>query len=108
MNNLKIGDTALITCDAWFYAPDGRAYRAVYGTVRAILGDQETLGIKTNARSTNWYLEVGDTTIAGCQIHYAIRCNTPPPECVSDEREHEGTVRKYSRMSHVYNADCPK
>lgn len=67
-----IGKTVLITTDHWFYAPDGKTYRAVFGTLRNVLADSDVLGIKTNARSTNWYLEVGNMVIAGCQIHYAM------------------------------------
>lgn len=67
-----IGQTILVTTDNWFYAPDGKTYRAVFGTLRGVLSDGQVLGIKTNARSTNWYLEVGNMVIAGCQIHYAM------------------------------------
>jgi len=73
--SIKIGDKALITTDLWFFAPDGQQYRAVFGTVKAIRSSEETLGIKTNARSTNWYVEIGDVILAGCQIHYAIKTN---------------------------------
>jgi len=71
----EIGKTYLITTDNWFVAPDGKQYQAVYGTVNAILSDDETLGIKTNARSTNWYVSIGRMLIAGCQVHYAIQCD---------------------------------
>jgi len=103
--NLNVGDKAIITCDSWFYAPDGRSYRAVFGTVKAVRSDQETLGIKTNARSTNWYIEIGNTTIAGCQIHYAVKCRDVPPAKVADERETDGKVMAFERASHIYNAD---
>jgi len=71
----EIGKTYLITTDNWFVAPDGKQYQAVYGTVNAILSDAETLGIKTNARSANWYVSIGRMLIAGCQVHYAIQCD---------------------------------
>lgn len=76
---INIEDTVLATLDNYFFTPDGKQYRAVFSKVRAISGDQETLGIKTNARSTNWYATIGDMTIAGCQIHYVVKtddCNT--------------------------------
>ena len=47
----------LITTFEWFTAPDGRQYRAVWGEV-TILDDSRTLGVKTNAKSTNWYARV--------------------------------------------------
>ena len=58
-SSMQIGQKALITTDAWFYAPDGRQYRAVFGTVKAVRTSEETLGVRTNARSTNWYVEIG-------------------------------------------------
>lgn len=103
--NIEIGSRVLITTDNWFYAPDGRSYRALFGTVKAIRSDSETLGIKTNAKSTNWYAEVGNMLVAGCQIHYAVSCSDPPPAHVDDEREVDGAVKAYRRASHVYNAD---
>ena len=70
----------LITTDAWFTGPDGNDYRSVWGEV-SILTD-EVLGIKTNARSANWFAKVGTEKhhliIAGCQIHYAMRCEERP------------------------------
>lgn len=101
---INIGDWALVTTDNWFIAPDGAQYRAVYGKVRAISGDQETLGIKTNARSTNWYATIGSTLIAGCQIHYAIKtdkCNTDPYE---DAEYKDGVEIKLIRRSNIYYA----
>ena len=47
----------LITTDSWFYAPDGKQYKAVWGEV-SILSDS-ILEIKTNARSANWFARVG-------------------------------------------------
>ena len=70
---LKENKKMLLTTDNWFYAPDGQAYKAVYGTVKRVMNDEETLGIKTNIGSSNWYVEIGNMFIAGCQIHYAIQ-----------------------------------
>lgn len=70
----------LITTDRWFTAPDGSDYKSVWGEVE-ILQDS-ILGVRTNAKSTNWYAKVGTeenhVIIAGCQIHYAIKCNDKP------------------------------
>lgn len=77
---MNTGEKYLITADSWFYAPDGKTYKAAWGTV-AILGD-DALGIKTNRNSTNWYAQIGSgdrhIIIAGCEIHYAVRCESPP------------------------------
>lgn len=95
----------LITTDAWFYAPDGKQYRAVYGDVE-ILGDN-ILGIKTNARSSNWFAKVGTESnhiiIAGCQIHYAIRTDEAPNmNNVFDESIDNGEVKKFVRSNQIY------
>jgi hypothetical protein len=105
--NIQPGQKALITTNAWFYGPDGRQYHAVFGTVKAIRADEETLGIKSNRNSTNWYVEIGNMTIAGCQVHYAIRCET----CNTGETEAwtsdaANGVRVFRRPSSIYNADA--
>ena len=70
----------LITADAWFLAPDGKQYRAAWGEVEVI--DDSILGLKTNRNSTNWFAKIGNDEkhiiIAGCQIHYAIKCENKP------------------------------
>jgi len=77
----------LITTDGWFFGPDGRQYRAVWGEVE-ILGD-EVLGVKTNRNASNWYAKVGTegnhVIVAGCQIHYALRCEAEPAPGVDKE-----------------------
>lgn len=102
--NIQVGDKALVTTYQWFYAPDGAQYRAVYGAVKSIQSDEETLGIKTNRSSTNWYLEIGNMTIAGCQIQYAIKTD----ECnLGEAKDHsvkEGVVSNMVRPSHIYSA----
>lgn len=103
--NYKIGDKILVTTDGWFYAPDGQNYRAVHGTLKGIHQDQELFGIKTNARSTNWYLEIGNMMIAGCQVHYAIKSyhinfdNTHQSEVA-----HEGRLKLSDAPCRIYNA----
>jgi hypothetical protein len=103
---IKIGSTVLITTNNWFYAPNGRSYRGVFGTVKAVMDDEQTLGVKTNRNATNWYVEIGNMTIAGCQIFYAVECASPPPDEVKDFSEKEGDVKRYFRPSLIYNADA--
>ncbi len=98
----------LITTDQWFYAPDGKQYRGVWGEVE-ILSDN-ILGIKTNARSSNWFVRIGSeenhVIIAGCQIHYAVRSeNKPNTDKVLDESFHEGAYKENMRSSHIYIAE---
>jgi len=104
--NIIVGQRVLATLDNWFYAPDGKQYKAVYGTVGAVRDSSETLGVRTNARSTNWYVEIGRMTIAGCQIHYVIQCDdvhlgTVVEQHVSAEK---GAI-EYVRPCAIYPAD---
>lgn len=103
---IKTGCKALVTTDNWFTAPDGNLYKTVFGTVKAIHSDKETLGIETNSKSTNWYLEIGNMFIAGCQIHYAIRTDKVSFEICTREIEHEGKLNIVKEsVSRIYNAD---
>lgn len=104
-DQFSVGKKVLINTDNWFYAPDGKAYKAAWGTVQAIDTDEKTLGVKTNARSTNWYLQLGNLLIAGCQIHYAVASDTCNTGDVRDSREIDGVVNHFTRQSYIYNAD---
>ncbi len=104
--NLQIGKKALIKTDNWFHAPDGKQYCSVFGTVKGVYTSEETLGVKTNAKSTNWYVEIGNMTIAGCQILYGIAtdtCNLGEYEDYHTSAEHG--CKKFMSPSRIYNAD---
>lgn len=99
------GTKYIVTTDAWFFAPNGQSYRAVWGEVR-ILPDS-VLGVKTNSRSANWYARVGTdedhVVVAGCQIHYAVRSEKPPQkEFVKDYSTDKGVVTNFKRPSMIY------
>jgi hypothetical protein len=78
---IENGNKYLITADNWFIAPDGESYRAIWGTCVLKLS-QEVFGFTPLRPSTNWFVVCGkggkEIIIAGCQIHYAIRCEDPP------------------------------
>lgn len=78
----------LITTDHWFVAPNGLMYNAVWGEVEII--EDSFLGIKTNRNSSNWFAKISGERdcmiVAGCQIHYAMKCEDKP---------HTGTVRDW-------------
>lgn len=96
----------LITTNNWFIAPDGQQYRAAFGTVTAIESDSETLGIKTNRGSTNWYVKIGSMIIAGCQIHYCIRTDKVVSDPPVVDLEYNGQYRpQRPSKSLVYDAD---
>jgi len=102
----QIGKKYLITTNNWFCAPDGRMYNAVFGTVHAVLSDEQTLGIKTNRGSTNWYVSIGSMLIAGCQVHYAIKTERFNAAPFTREIEHEGELKSSKESGpRIYNAD---
>ena len=98
----------LVTTDQWFLAPDGQSYKSVWGEI-AVLEDS-ILGLKTNRNSTNWYAKIGgeDThvIIAGCQIHYAVKCeNKPKLNKHIQEDFYEGKRIESKGMTRIYLAE---
>lgn len=105
INKIQLGDNVLITSDSWFYAPNGLKYRSIWGTLNGIYDDKQFLGIKTNARSSNWYVQVGNHSIAGCQIHHVIKTDNAHFGEVDDvSYNHEGAAT-FKRPSEIYNAN---
>ena len=101
MSGKEISGKYLITTDNWFYAPDGKQYRVVWGEVK-ILTDT-ILGVKTNRSSSNWFARVGTeedhVVVAGCQIHYAVRSEHPPH---TGPVEESSGRKKYRRLGAIY------
>lgn len=99
----------LISTDGWFYAPDGIQYKAAWGSVNIIQDD--VLGVKTNRNSTNWYAKVGSeekhVIIAGCQIHYATKCEERPnTEDVKDwQADAANGIKEFTRPTNIYIAE---
>jgi len=100
----------LINTDNWFIAPDGRQYRAVWGSVK-ILNDNEVFGIKTNRGSSNWFALVGNgknqMIVAGCQIHYATKSDERPnTEDVPDyQADAASGLRTFSTPTKIWIAE---
>ena len=99
----------LINTDEWFVAPNGKNYKAAWGNVKIV--EDTSLGLKTNRNSTNWYAKVGSEDnhiiIAGCQIHYAVRCENKPTTEPSDEwvADANNGLREYKAPSRIYIAE---
>ena len=99
----------LITTDNWFIAPDGKNYRAVWGDVEIV--DDSILGIKTNRNASNWFAKVGTENnhviVAGCQIHYSIRCDKKPS--ITEVEDYHTTAtegcKKFDRPSQIWIAE---
>lgn len=105
MINASVGDKVLVTVDNWFYGADGKQYRAIFGTLNGVCTAEDTLGIKPNGKSTNWYIKVGNTTIAGCQVHYVLKTDTVNDDPVEDYNLHDGNYQISVRPSAIYMAD---
>jgi len=99
----------LITSDNWFYAPDGLQYRAAWGNVNVI--EDSALGLKTNRNSTNWYAKIGSENnhciIAGCQIHYAVKCDNKPntEDVKAYDADAANGKKDYERPTNIYIAE---
>ncbi|GER59295.1 hypothetical protein ULMA_14030 [Patiriisocius marinus] len=98
----------LITTDNWFYAPNGLKYRSVWGDVKIL--EDTLLGVKTNRNSSNWYAFVGSEekgmVVAGCQIHYAVKCDkTPNTDNVKELIYDGGKSKEIERPSEIYIAE---
>ena len=98
----------LITTDEWFIAPNGNQYKAAWGNVEIV--EDSLLGLKTNRNSTNWFAKVGSedkhVIIAGCQIHYATKCNEKPN--LDDNKEwttNDNGILKYDAPTRIYIAE---
>ena len=99
----------LITTDNWFIAPDGKQYKAAWGEVEIL--EDGFLGLKTNRNATNWFAKVGSKDnhiiIAGCQIHYAVRCEKEP--IVSDVKDYHTDAsvgcKEFKRPTQIYLAN---
>ena len=95
----------LVTTNQWFMAPDGQMYQSVWGNVQIV--SDSILGVKTNARSANWYAKIGPDDsfiiVAGCQIFYAVKCEQRPFDgpCLMDERV-DGTNVNYETRTRIF------
>lgn len=104
--NFEKGKNYLINTSEWFIAPDGDSYKAVWGTLWGVFSSEETLGAKTNARSTNWYVVIGNMTIAGCQIHYVMETENVNFEPIEGEIDHNGERKSVmNTRTRIYNAN---
>lgn len=96
-----INQKVLITTSNWFYAPDGRQYRGVWGELKAIHEAGKALGFIPNRAHANWFLEVGDMIIMGCQVMYIVQCNQYTDGDVEDWTHKEGKLDVHPPNNHL-------
>jgi hypothetical protein len=102
-----INKTVLLTSQSWFYAPDGKQYKSVWGTLKGIHEAGKTLGFIPNRSHANWFIEIGNMTIMGCQVLFVVLCDKPEMGPVTDwtyEKE-GGKAIEYERPTAIYIAD---
>src|SRR6186713_78831 len=102
-----IGQNCLITTSQWFVAPDGCEYRAVYGKLIAIHEAGKTLGFIPNRSHANWFIEIGNMIIMGCQVMYIAACKDEPnfglAKAWSSKSDNSG-IAEYETPTKIYNA----
>ncbi|QGZ16194.1 hypothetical protein Hena1_00180 [Erwinia phage Hena1] len=98
------GQKMLITTDNYFFAPDGKQYRAAWGVCHGVQDADSTLGLKSNRGASNWFVLLGNLLIAGCQIHYAVACDTMSFGKTHSYDIHEGVRKDFISDCMVYNA----
>lgn len=98
-----IGKKVLVTTQNWFYAPDGKNYRAAWGTLRGVNEAGKTLGFIPNRSHANWFIDVGALTIMGCQVMYVLDCPEKPADgMVEDYTSNDGNLKCFTRPSAIY------
>lgn len=78
-----IGQKVLITASEWFVGPGGKDHRAVWGTLKGVHEAGKHLGFTPNRAHANWFYEIGDLVIMGCQVKYICLCPDEPKEDVT-------------------------
>jgi hypothetical protein len=106
--NEFIGKKVLMTTDRWFFAPDGNQYRAVWGTLKVIHEAGKSLGFIPNRSHANWFYEIGNMIIMGCQVLYITACPDKPNTEPTAERKigEKGEVYEYKVPTVIYI--CPE
>jgi len=103
--NYEAGRHYLITTTDWFFAPDGESYKAAYGPLVGVFSSEDTLGVRTNSRSTNWYVHLGNMMIAGCQINYVIQSDDVSFAPPTAEADYNGErVGSRAPITRIYDA----
>lgn len=80
-----LNSKVLVTTVNWFYGPDGKQYRAIWGTLKGVHEAQKVFGFVPSRTHANWFIEIGDITVTGCQVLYCIKCPNKPNDSEVDE-----------------------
>lgn len=110
MTNIEgfVGSKVLITTDKWFFVPSGEQCRAVHGTLKAVHKAADVFGFEPSRGNANWFVEIGDMLIMGCQVLYCTLCDTVNSGNVNAFHTGEaipGGILHYNRPSYIYVTD---
>lgn len=105
MNKEYLNQKVLLTTASWFYAPDGRQYKGVWGTLKAVQEVKEKLGFVPNRSHANWFYEIGDMVIMGCQVQVCIQTDQRPPDIGKGWDVKDGVVMNFETPSPIYITD---
>jgi hypothetical protein len=98
-----INKKVLITTSSWFYGQDGKSYRGVHGTLKAVHEAGKTLGFVPNCSHANWFIEIGEMIIMGCQVMYIVECPHIHTGDVTDWSTDPTTgITEYERPTAIY------
>lgn len=102
----KLEGTYLVTSNKWFVTPDGTEKRAVWGEVEIV--KYKDYGITPAEGHAEYMLKVGTEEnhvfIAGCHVHYLVKCKRPIDESSFKIIEHN-TGEMISRKNPIYIAE---
>jgi len=104
MNNF-VNKKVLITTQGWFYGRDGKSYKAVHGTLKSVKEASKVLGFIPNRAHANWFIEIGEMVIMGCQVMYIVECEKVNQLKVTDWTTNDNGVQEYERPSAIYICD---
>lgn len=101
-----VGHNVLCTCQSWFVGPDGKQYKAIWGNLKAVHEAGKTMGFIPNRSHANWFYEIGNSVIMGCQVLYMIKCEAKPNvEPVKDwQADATNGLKEYERTTFIYLA----
>lgn len=105
--NTLLGKKVLATCQNWFVGPDGKDYKAIYGTLKAVTEASKSVGFIPNRAHANWFYEIGTMVVMGCQVMYLVECSVPPPASPTVNWTCDATsgFKEYNRPCIIYFAD---
>jgi hypothetical protein len=101
-----VNKKVLVTTSNWFYGKDGKQYRAIHGTLKGITEASKTVGFVPNRTHANWYYEIGNMIIMGCQVMYIELCDEVETGHVTDfsvdTTNDVNPVKEYLRPTSIY------